>query len=225
MKPTHCDEQERGLTLVDLLVVMAVLSVLTILVFMGLPAPSQAKARAPRIQCVNNLKQIFLAERDWEADHGDKYIFNVSQTNGGAMEFASGPNEFKFFQAMSKELSTPKLLFCPPEAKRFRQWTTNFATLNNSNISYFINRDASETNPQAILSGDRNITNGTPIKNGILELTNYSSVGWTAELHKNVGNLLLSDGSVQQVSQTGLRMGVQNTNVSTNHLLMPILAP
>jgi hypothetical protein len=217
-----CKQRARGLTLVEVLVVLGVLA---FFFFMFISRRTICGAEPGTIQCVYNLKEIGMAARAWASDHGDKYPFDVSQTNGGAMEFASGPNEFKCFQAMSKELSTPKILFCPAEAKRIRQWTTNFATLDNSNLSYFIGLNAIETDPQTLLFGDRNITNGTPIKNGILELTTNTPAGWTAELHKNVHTLVLSDGSVQQVSQTGLRTTLQNTSAFTNRLLMPILSP
>jgi prepilin-type processing-associated H-X9-DG protein len=79
--------------------------------------------------------------------------------------------------------------------------------------------------PQAILSGDRNLTNNTSIRNGILTLTTNRPAGWTAEIHNKVGNLLLADGSVQQVSSTGLRTAIVNTSAFTNRLLMPILGP
>ena len=223
MKTFVKSSRERGLTLVELFVVLAVASFLS-LVFIFLPS-SNIKTRAPRIQCVNNLKQIGMAARVWEADHGGKYPFNVSETNGGSMKFTDGPNAWRHFQVMSNELGTPKVLICSAESDRKRKWTTNFATLSNSNLSYFINLNASETDPQAILSGDRNITNGTPIKNGIFELTTNSPAGWTAELHNHVGNLALSDGSVQQVSETGLRAFIENTSVFTNRLQMPVLGP
>src|SRR6185437_8608040 len=130
---------------------------------------------------------IGLACRVWEGDHGDNYPMATSETNGGTMEFTTGPNEWRHFQVMSNELSTPWVLFCPAETDRHRFRATNFVWLNNSNINYFIGVDANENNPQLILSGDRNLTNGTPIKNGILELTSNQLVGWTAEMHHQIG--------------------------------------
>jgi hypothetical protein len=97
--------------------------------------------------------------------------------------------------------------------------------LRNSNISFFVGVDASETNPQLILSGDRNITNGTPIKNGILEVSSNQPAGWAAEMHNKVGNVALSDGSLQQISSTGLRSAIENSGGFTNRLQMPVLGP
>ncbi len=138
------------------------------------------------------------------------------------MEFTTGLNECRHFQVMSNELSMSKVLICPADT---RVSATNFSSLSNSNISFFLGLDASESNPQTILSGDRNITNGTPIKNGILALTTNQPAGWTDEIHRKFGNVVLSDGSVPRLSGMGLRSVVGNTGNFTNRLQMPILSP
>lgn len=211
------------MTLVELLVVLAVIAVLGALI---LP-PMMSRARiygGPN--CLSNLRQTGLAFRIWEGDNNDKYPMAVAATNGGAMEFTSGPNAFRIFQVMSNQLSTPKVLICPGETDKDRFLATNFVALCNSNISYFVDVDASgEMNPQMILSGDHNITNGTPIRNGLLRLTTNRLAGWTAEVHNKVGNILMADGSVQQDSTTGLQNQIADTGVVTNRLLMPILGP
>jgi competence protein ComGC len=222
MKITLPAARNCALTLVEVLVVIAIL---IFLFMMLIPVSTGDKARAQRIQCVINLKQIGMATYIWKGNHGDKFPQNVSATNGGTMEFTNGLNAWRYFQVISNELVTPKVLICADERRRERVWATNFLTLNNSNLSYFIGLDASEVNPQGLLSGDRNITNGTPIKNGIMELTANKPAGWTEKIHKHVGNLLLSDGSVQQLSGNGLRTAIGNTEVATNRLLMPVLTP
>jgi type II secretory pathway pseudopilin PulG len=221
MKIFLCHQRERGLTLVELLVIIGVIAIMAILVY---PGGQKDKDRALRIQCLNNLKQIGLATRVWEGDNGGKYPWSIPGTNGGTMEFVTSSNEWRHFQVMSNELSTPRVLVCPADV-RSHVHATNFTDFNNSNMSFFINLDCSRSNQDAILSGDHNLTNGTPIRNGILELTTNNPVGWTAEMHKNVGNLLLSDGSVQQVSRTGLRDAIVNAHSPTNHLQMPVLTP
>ena len=210
-----------GLTLIEVLVVMVV-AMMLILLFLPYP---RRMSRAPRIQCVNNLRQTGLAFRIWEGDYSNSYPQAISQTNGGTMEFDTGANAFRHFQVMSNELSTPKVVFCPAETDRNRSIATNFFNFNNSNISFFVGVVSNDNNPSLILSGDHNLTNGTRIRNGLLELTSNNLTGWTAEMHNKVGNILLADGSVQEVSISGLNSAVANTGVPTNQIQMPILGP
>ena len=220
MKTRLRSNRNRAMTLLEIAVVLAVLAVLAVIFLPALLNPGPE--RALHIQCANNLKQVGLACRIWEGDHNDKYPPFVSATNGGSMEYITGTNVWRHFQVISNELWTPKVLICPDDDRKF---ATNFTWFNNSNVSFFYGIDATETNSQMMLSGDRKITNGTPVKNGILELTTGKPSAWTSAIHKNVGNIALSDGSVQQVSITGLRAAVANTGVATNRLQMPVLTP
>jgi hypothetical protein len=215
MKTFLSINRNRALTLIEVLVIIAILAVFAAMIPC---APTNAKHKAMRIQCVNNLRQMGLSFRIWEGDHADRYPMQASETNGGTMEFITGPNAFRHFQIMSNELNTLKILFCPSDSKIL---AANFQMFNNSNLSYFIGVDATETNADMMLLGDRNITNGTPIRNGLLELTTNHPAGWTAEMHVKAGNILMTDGSVQQVSVVSLRAGLANTDGTTNRLQMP----
>lgn len=211
------------MTLIEVLVVVAIVAILMAWLLPGALTPQPR--RALRIQCVNNLKQTALAARVWEGDNNDKYPWQVPAAQGGSMDFITGPNTFRNLQVMSNELSTPKVVFCPKETDRGRFVATNFTAFCNSNTSFFIGVDSAETNAMMLLAGDHNITNGMPVRNGILNLTTNHLSGWTAEVHNKVGNIALADGSVQQVSITGLQMSVANTGAASNRLQMPILSP
>ncbi|MGH7951045.1 MAG: type II secretion system protein, partial [Limisphaerales bacterium] len=161
------------------------------------------------------MKQIGLAYRIWEGDHGDKYPMATSMTNGGTMELANGKNAWINFFVMSNELSTPKILICPADTDHSP--ATNFAIgFNNSHISYFVGLDANETYPQTFLSGDDNFAiGGVPVKSGLLELSTNAPISWTAARHKFSGNIGLSDGSVQQTTTSYLRQMLPQTGDAT----------
>ena len=112
------------------------------------------------------------------------------------------------------------MLLCPADQKR-RYATNFFADFMNSKISYFMGIDAVDTNASRILCGDRNITNGLPLHKGLLQLDPSHPAGWTYQLHEEKGNILLSDGSVQQVTTARLRALISASGTGTNRLAMP----
>ncbi|HWC60724.1 MAG TPA: hypothetical protein VHC44_13590 [Verrucomicrobiae bacterium] len=209
------------MTLVEVLTTLAVLGLLMVAFFTW---ASSAKARSIRLCCVNSLKQTGLAFQIWSGDNHGDFPMAIPQAQGGTKEFLTGPNAYRHFQVVSNELTTTIVVICPSDI-RYQRMATNFAYLNNSNISFFIGVDANPTNASTILAGDRNLTNGTPVKNGLLELTTSHPAGWTDEMHKNVGNLLFSDDSVRQISCMGLQNAVASTGMVTNLVQMPILNP
>jgi hypothetical protein len=116
-------------------------------------ALAEAKAQAQSAACVNNLKQIGLAVRLWEMEH---HNFNPPD-----------------FLSMSKELNTPKILFCPADTNRppVKIWS-DFAATSSSYEYLAASAENADLEPQRVLT--------------------------RCPLHNNIG---LCDGSVQSVGK------------------------
>ncbi len=233
MKPRIQNQRNRGLTIVEVLVVIVLLITLVILL---LPWLVSTGTSAQRINCVSNIKQVNLSFRIWEGDNNNKYPMAVSVTNGGAMETTATGDVVNCFIAMSNEISTPKILVCPEDWGR-RQ-ATNFGNdFNNSHISYFIGVDVTNGDPaQRVLTGDDNfLINGSLVKSGLLQYPTHTLIAWGPGRHGDVpvhhfwmpkphgfvGNLGFADGSVAELSSAGLPSVFILSGLATNRLAIP----
>lgn len=252
-------QTKKAFTLIELLVVIAIIAILAAML---LPALAAAKKKAQKIQCVNNLKQVGLAFRIWSGDNSDRYPQAVSRDQGGAKEYVGHGTALPTYQTpgivfmvMSNELSTPKIIGCPSDSVlNHGSYATNWTYLDvlgiaystpfNSGsgvtkISYFVNGDAGETDPQMILSGDINIgslgasasgaatyafgstavSRANPASTATYIDSTHGAAGtywsWTQETHSKSGNIGLADGSVQSVSISGLHSAFLNSTNTT----------
>jgi hypothetical protein len=93
-------------------------------------AMREAKQRAQRIACINNLKQLGLAVRLYESD------------NHGVFP--------KDMLSMSNELSTPKILVCPADTNRLT--AASWSTYTPANLSYeYLAADGDAADPTRVL--------------------------------------------------------------------------
>ena len=246
-------QPKKAFTLIELLVVIAIIAILAAML---LPALAAAKRKAQKINCVNNLKQVGLAFRIWSGDNSDKYPQSVTALNGGAQDYLQNsvtPNTKLTpawaFMVMSNELSTPKVVYCPSDSYHTAAGTNfnlSFAGANANpptavatigTVSYFVNANGTEADPQIILTGDENIGSvgatgasspasyqfGATAGNAattaqLLGGTAWNGNPWWAwtqnEMHQKSGNLGLADGSVQSVSIGGLHTALLNSTNS-----------
>jgi len=160
---------------------------------------------------------------------------NLPSGRGGALELSGEAGRlWQQFLVLTNELVTPSILACPRDVQRTQahRFTTHPVSgrepvfTGNHNLSYFLNINAREEFPESILAGDRNLTNETGMLSpGRHLLANHTKLGFNQEIHDSSGNILLGDGSVQQVTTSRLReqfhASLTHSGLATNVWIVP----
>lgn len=191
----NAQRHKTAFTIIELVVIVATVSLLAVML---LPVLATTSTKSQRIICVNNLKETYLAFKIWEGENSDQFPMAISTVNGGGKEYvASYVNQappiyspYSLFQAVSNQLVTPKILYCPadnnpnaaaagvvanpsPPSTHQGTYSANFnsGVFGDAFISYFVCGDATEAYPGMTIFGDRNIGTSqanTPTAAGVM---------------------------------------------------------
>jgi len=227
MKANQVKDRSRGFTLIELLVVIAIIAILA---SMLLPALAKAKGKALRISCLNNLRQMGLAFRMWSDDNESRFPWRLPPADGGTQGYIEA---WRHFLPITNEIVTPKVFKCPSDREKDKayDWITpgsGFEAMGNGALSYFVGTDSDDNLPGVQVLGDRNVQgidnqtcDNAKISNATL--LDPPTAKWEGDIHNDAGNMLMGDGSVQQLSMSGLRRHLQQTGDPNayNHVLKP----
>jgi prepilin-type N-terminal cleavage/methylation domain-containing protein len=222
--------QRSGFTLIEMLAVIAIVGLLAAIL---LPALGRTQAKARRIQCLTNLRQTGIGFHSFLHDHSDNFPMQVSTNSGGTEEvllagYRPGVEfyvSYAPFQALSNDLASPWIFACPSDPARTP--ATDFETLNNRNVSYFVGANADYELPNSILAGDRNIISASPGSGSsrtLVRLNESAPANWTRELHGWKGNELFADGHAERVNGRTLTLARRNAPAVMD-LLLPTVKP
>lgn len=183
-------------TLVELLVVI---SIITILAAMLLPALKNAREAGKRAVCIGNLKQLGMAAIMYVDDYGG-WLPPFHDDNSNSAYLRNGGGEEKGFLRIYTYVNNRKIFYCPniPEGYVGIVWSNgaiSYNWLSGPNTAIPPNGYSSETTPyQTTNQGQK--TADTPL---MADMVDLSFEGPTCHVAVNPegGNILYVDGHVK----------------------------
>ena len=214
----------RAFTLIEMLVVIAIIGILA---SMLLPSLARAKQKALRIKCMNNLNQIGKAMFMFGQDNDDWFPWNdwcppfSIKAEHFAQNYKEDPGSIFACRGLKRELVTPKILLSPCDPTRAAaheivadQWKTYNARegrpIPNKAISYVIIKGGDLLRPTTVLATTRNLSTddlATATWVGADQADEQGKLhpNTMANLFESQGQMVLADGSTHLAKDSDLQ--------------------
>jgi competence protein ComGC len=227
-QPRSC--RADAFTRAELLVILAVLTLLALVV---LPALANSRPRSARVICANNLRQIGMGFQLWGNDHGDQPPWELRPEQGGTQQHPLAVNAWLHYAWISNELNSARVLLCPSDSGRVAEDFSvspngGYLHQNYRNLatSYFLTH-AFYGGQFSMFAGDRNL--GWDSIGSCSRFPQVYNVdarrptfGWDTNLHNQAGNIVRLDGRVNQYSNEELRAATSADPISDRDLISPL---
>jgi len=156
--------QSGGFTLIELLVVIAIIGILA---SMLLPALGKAKARANRVKCMGNMKQVATAFKAFASENDNRMPWHLTNTGEHRRKYNDNCFDKRHYPTLATDLGTIKILLSPSDPRSKRYNDNNQANQNPyagaganiwaHSISYGLSHGGDEQSPNTILFFTRNV--------------------------------------------------------------------